>query len=93
LSKEGTNLLAAVRLEKPEYIPMDFHISGACCNHYPQDALLELIACYPVLFPDFDGSVDKVVPACPLWEQVIKKICLKIVMRPLTIINQKKPSI
>ena len=69
MSKESKNLLAAVRFEKPEYIPMDFHISGACWNNYPQDALLELMADHPVLFPDFDGSVDKVIPACPLWER------------------------
>ena len=35
----GENLRRAVRFDKPEWIPMTFHIAGACWNHYDQDGL------------------------------------------------------
>jgi hypothetical protein len=47
------NILKAVRFETPEYIPMSFHINGACWNHYPHDALFELKESHPFLFPGF----------------------------------------
>lgn len=47
------NLLRAIRFEKPEYIPMTFHINAACWNHYDQNALLDLMEDHPFLFPDF----------------------------------------
>lgn len=46
-------ILKAVRFESPDYIPMGFHISGACWNHYPHDALFELKESHPFLFPGF----------------------------------------
>lgn len=53
-------ILRAVCFEKPDYIPMTFHINAACWNHYDQDALLDLMADHPFLFPDFQR------PATPL---------------------------
>jgi uroporphyrinogen decarboxylase len=50
------NLLRAVRFERPETIPMMFHINPACWNHYPHDALQELMAEHPLLFPGFVAS-------------------------------------
>ncbi len=50
------NLLRAVRFETPETIPMVFHINPACWQHYPHDALQELIAAHPLLFPDYRAS-------------------------------------
>ena len=47
------NLLRAVRFETPEAIPMVFHINPACWQHYPHDALQELVSAHPLLFPDF----------------------------------------
>jgi len=47
------NLLRAIRFERPEHIPMTFHINGACWHHYDPDALQELMAAHPLLFPGF----------------------------------------
>ena len=59
------NLKRAVRFEKPEWIPMVFHINPSCWNHYPHDALQELMAAHPLLFP---GSWPPF--ACPLYDDV-----------------------
>jgi uroporphyrinogen decarboxylase len=56
------NLLRAVRFETPETIPMAFHINPACWQHYPQDALQELMAAHPLLFPGFSATTEKIVP-------------------------------
>ena len=50
------NLLRLINFDGPDYIPMTFHINAACWHHYPREALLELIASHPFLFPDFDFS-------------------------------------
>lgn len=55
-------LLAAVRFEWPDIIPMVFHINPACWQHYPQDALRELMAGHPILFPDFIPTQGEFVP-------------------------------
>lgn len=47
------NVLKAIRFEGPEYIPMTFHINGACWHHYDQNALQDLMEEHPFLFPDF----------------------------------------
>jgi hypothetical protein len=56
------NVLRAIRFETPEYIPMTFHINAACWHSYPQDALQELMASHPLLFPGFTPSEAPVVP-------------------------------
>jgi uroporphyrinogen decarboxylase len=50
------NLLRAVRFETPDTIPMVFHVNPACWQHYPHDALQELMAGHPLLFPGFTPS-------------------------------------
>ncbi|HEY3416835.1 MAG TPA: uroporphyrinogen decarboxylase family protein [Armatimonadota bacterium] len=40
---------------------MTFHINGACWQHYPQDALQELLLDHPYLFPGYQ-KVAKVTP-------------------------------
>jgi uroporphyrinogen decarboxylase len=50
------NLLRCVRFERPDLIPMTFHINPACWQHYPHDALNELMAQHPMLFPSFTTS-------------------------------------
>lgn len=47
------NILRAVRFETPEYVPMAFHINGACWHHYPQEALVELMLSHKFLFPQY----------------------------------------
>ncbi len=48
------NLLRLINFDGPDYIPMTFHINSACWHHYPHQALFDLMASHPVLFPDFD---------------------------------------
>jgi uroporphyrinogen decarboxylase len=45
------NILRAIRFERPERIPMTFHINAACWNHYDHDALMELVNSHSYLFP------------------------------------------
>jgi len=47
------NTLRAIRFEKPDHIPMRFHINAACWHHYDQDALQDLMEAHPFLFPNF----------------------------------------
>jgi len=57
----GENLRKAVRFEKPDWIPVTFHINPACWQYYPQDALQELMVKHPFLFPGYEPK-NKVVP-------------------------------
>ena len=50
------NTLRAIRFKRPEHIPVIFWINPACWHHYPQGALLELMAEHPLLFPDFTSQ-------------------------------------
>jgi len=61
------NLLRAVRFERPDTIPMVFHINHACWHHYPPQALWDLMGEHPMLFPDFDASADHAVPETPAF--------------------------
>ncbi len=55
------NLSRAIRFEEPEWIPMVFHINGACWNHYNHDELQSLMVEHPLLFPGYT-PVEKVNP-------------------------------
>ena len=61
------NQRRAVRFERPDYIPMVFHINHACWHHYPPEALWELMAEHPTLFPDFDPSAGHDIPEPPAY--------------------------
>ncbi|AQT67997.1 methylcobalamin:coenzyme M methyltransferase [Anaerohalosphaera lusitana] len=50
LSKRD-NIVRAIRFDRPEYIPMTFHINEACWGHYPAEFLEELMAEHSFLFP------------------------------------------
>ena len=54
-------VLRAIRFERPDYIPMTFHINAACWHHYDQSALQDMIEAHPFLFPGFKRR-DRVVP-------------------------------
>jgi len=56
------NILRAVRFERPESIPMIFHINPACWHHYPQSALQALMEAHPGLFPEFRRSEEPIEP-------------------------------
>ncbi len=62
---ERENLLRTVRFERPDYIPMVYHINSSCWDYYPHDALQELKASHPFLFPGVDESSPPVVPDYP----------------------------
>ncbi len=48
------NILKAVRFERPDYIPMTFHINDACWQAYPHEELWQLMETHPFLFPGFE---------------------------------------
>ncbi len=55
------NILKAIRFERPDYIPMTFSINAACWHRYDQEALQDLMAGHPFLFPNFEKQ-DRVMP-------------------------------
>ena len=65
----GENLRRAVRFQGPEWIPMIFHVNGACWQHYAHGTLEELMAERPLLFPDFDPKQ----PVRPAFSPVQQK--------------------
>ncbi len=52
-SSSKDNLLRSVRFERPDYIPMTFHINEACWRAYEPEALFDLMEAHPFLFPGF----------------------------------------
>ena len=54
------NILRAVRFERPDTIPMSYHINAACWHSYPPGALEELMAAHPLLFPAFEPGAQRV---------------------------------
>ena len=50
------NILRSINFERPDYIPIAFHINEACWEHYPVEALKDLMADHKFLFPDFEGG-------------------------------------
>jgi uroporphyrinogen decarboxylase len=50
------NILRTIRFERPDYIPMGFHINAACWHHYDQTALQDLMESHPFLFPEFSRA-------------------------------------
>lgn len=48
------NYFRTVRFERPDYIPMTFHINAACWQHYSHEALFDLMEEHKILFPDFE---------------------------------------
>ncbi|MFW5857288.1 MAG: uroporphyrinogen decarboxylase family protein [Planctomycetota bacterium] len=65
----GENLLRAVRFERPERIPLTFHINPACWQHYDQDALQDLMEAHPLLFPCFERRATPFTPDFSPWQR------------------------
>ncbi|MCD6520242.1 MAG: hypothetical protein J7M05_10020 [Anaerolineae bacterium] len=59
---ERDQVLKAIRFERPDYIPMRFHINAACWHHYDQEALKDLMEAHPFLFPGYERPEGKVEP-------------------------------
>ena len=66
------NTLRAARFESPERIPISFGISSGCWNRYPQDALQELMAEHPLLFPGYEETGEEVIPRHAPWRRAEK---------------------
>lgn len=64
------NYLRMVRFERPDYIPMNYAINGACWEAYPQEQLFDLIEAHPFLFPNFQRPT---IPFEPLFHPVCRK--------------------
>ena len=47
------NTIRAIRFERPDHIPVHFHINDACWQHYDQGQLFDLMEAHPLLFPGF----------------------------------------
>lgn len=60
-------VLRAVHFDHPAVIPVSMGINRACWHHYPQDALQELMAAHPLLFPDFEPQPLPVEPNYAPW--------------------------
>ena len=65
-----SNLYRAIFFEKPDYIPMKFHINAACWHHYPQEWLVEQIMNHPFLFP---GYHPPKLPYTPVYSRVARR--------------------
>ena len=64
LHPADANLLRAARFERPDAIPMTFHINDSCWNHFPQEALSELMASHASLF---GGAKPPALPHRPAY--------------------------
>ena len=62
------NTLRAIRFEQPDYIPIVFWINPACWHHYQPEALFDIMAEHPILFPEF-GPQNEPIPEIALWER------------------------
>jgi len=63
------NYLRAARFERPDRIPMVFHVSPACWQHYEAAALEDLIAAHPRLFPGGPPARPCDDRAIPPWQR------------------------
>ena len=92
------NIIRAVRFERPDYIPMVFHINESSWHHYPKGSLEELMADHKFLFPDYQSGsgraeLDYVIPervCAPFtdgwgckWETAVNGIVGTVTNHPL----------
>jgi uroporphyrinogen-III decarboxylase len=62
LIHKDRTLLKAIYFERPDYIPMTFHVNDACYSAYPRDALFDLMEEHTFLFPGFVRPGKDFVP-------------------------------
>ena len=60
------NFLRMVNFERPDYIPMNYSINGACFHHYDQSQLFDLMEAHKILFPGFKRPEIPYTPAYSL---------------------------
>jgi len=61
-SADRENILRAIRFERPDYIPMTFHINDSCWDHYPHEELFRLMESHSFLFPGFEPPKGRLCP-------------------------------
>jgi len=64
LHPTDANLLRAALFDRPDAIPMTFHINDSCWNHFPQEALADLMAAHPSVF---GGAETPTLPYRPAY--------------------------
>ena len=47
------NFSKAAWFQRPDHIPLIFYINAFCWEHYPKEALWELMETHPMLFPGY----------------------------------------
>jgi uroporphyrinogen decarboxylase len=67
------NIRRAVQFETPDWVPMTFHIAGACWHHYDQNELEDLIEAHPRLFPGYKRKPNPYRPSFPGYQTVGEK--------------------
>lgn len=72
MANERENILRTVFFDRPDYIPMVFHINASCWNHYPHEALKELIQSHPFLFPARESAPGTIELDYEILERVGK---------------------
>lgn len=68
--QKKNNYIKAVLFEKPETIPVTFHINDACWHHYDQNDLFDLMEAHSFLFPGYKRPEGVYVPE---YDDVAKK--------------------
>ncbi len=62
------NIVQAVHFDRPDHIPISFHISPACWRGYYSDQLQAMMAAHPILFPNFTPVENEVRTNFTPWE-------------------------
>lgn len=63
------DLLKAARFDRPSAIPVHFNVGAACWSYYEHQALLDLMAAHPTLFPDVEPTRRPAVPNYAPWQR------------------------
>ena len=65
MAEQRENILRAVRFERPDSIPVYFHVNAACWHHYPAEALKELRGSHRRCCPEAEsGTVAMFTDGC-----------------------------
>ncbi len=63
------NRLRALRLQGPEWIPVNFAFNGSCWYQYDQEELFNLMEQHPMLFPNFQRPREPIKPNVQPWQK------------------------
>ena len=63
------NRLRAARFQRPDHIPVSLGLGPIAWAEYPGDALRELMAAHPLLYPGFDPAAPAAPPEPAPWRR------------------------